>query len=135
MASAMRLAARPLFNGSDKNEAQAPHLDQCKLAVSTNLTRGDLTARRGSLHLEGTVTGSPPVYGVIAYFDSMRNDQSEYEAPTATSVPDKDGRFAIEVSDLPACANGALRVEVCHANGAVHIAGSITASARMAMWT
>jgi hypothetical protein len=119
MASAMRLAGRPLFDGSDKDEAKPGQVETCKLTLSTNLTRADLRGRRGALPLEGTVIGSPPIYGVIAYFDSMHDNQSAYQAPTATSVPDAQGRFAIEVSDLISCANGQLRVEFCHANGAV----------------
>ena len=117
MASAMRLASRPLFNGSDKDMAKRPQLEHCELALSTNITRADLAGRRGGLRLEGTVTGSPPIYGVIAYFDSIHD--GGYRAPTATSVPDAEGRFAIEVSDLTPCANGDLRVEFCHANGTV----------------
>lgn len=129
MASAMRLAARPLFNGSDKDEAIRPRLEHCDVSLSTNLTHADLRGRRGALRLEGTVTGSPPIYGVVAYFDSMRDNQSAYQAPTATSVPDAHGRFAIEVSDLVSCANGQLRLEFCHANGAaseVHVGFSVT---------
>ena len=67
--------------------------------------------------MEGTVEGSPPIYGVIAYFDSVHD--GGYRAPTATSVPDAQGRFAIEVSDLAPCGSGDLRIELCHANGAV----------------
>ncbi|MFO1512409.1 MAG: NPCBM/NEW2 domain-containing protein [Verrucomicrobiota bacterium] len=117
MASAMRLASRPLFNGSDKNMAQPPQLEQCKVVLSTNVTRTDLAARRAALRVAGVVKGTPPVYGVIAYFDSIHD--GGYRAPTATSVPDAAGQFAIEVSDLEPCANGTLRVEFCHANGAV----------------
>lgn len=117
MASAMRLAARPLFNGSDKEMALAPQLEDCRLVLSTNLTRADLTGRRGALRLEGTVTGSPPIYGVVAYFDALQD--GGYRAPTATTVPDAQGRFALEVSDLTRTANGDLRVEFCHVNGAV----------------
>ncbi len=117
MASAMRLASRPLFNGSDKDMARQPQLEHCKLTLSTNVTRADLAARRGGLRLEGTVTGSPPIYGVIAYFDSVHD--GGYRAPTATAVPDSRGAFAIEASDLASCANGALRVEFCHVNGSV----------------
>jgi hypothetical protein len=129
MASAMRLAARPLFNGSDKDEATRPRIEHCDVSLSTNLTRADLRGRRGALRLEGTVTGSPPSYGVVAYFDSMNDGQSAYRAPAATSVPDAQGRFAIEVGDLASCANGQLRVEFCHANGAVsevHVGFSVT---------
>ncbi len=117
MASAMRLASRPLFNGSDKNMAEPAKLDHCKLVLTTNLTRTDLAGRRAALRIEGEVKGSPPIYGIIAYFDSARD--GGYRAPTATSVPDAEGRFAIEVRDLARCANGDLRVEFCHANGAV----------------
>ena len=117
MASAMRLAARPLFNGSDKGETTVGQLEECPLSLSTNLTRPDLASRRGALHLEGTVRGTPPIYGVIAYFDSVHD--GGYRAPTATSVPDAQGEFAVEVSDLAPCADGELRVEFCHVNGAV----------------
>ncbi len=117
MASAMRLAARPLFNGSDKDETTLPRIEQCKLSLSTNLTRPDLAGRRAALRLEGLAVGSPPIYGIVAYFDSVHD--GGYRAPTATSVPDSQGRFAIEVSDLAPCGDGELRVEFCHVNGGV----------------
>lgn len=117
MASAMRLASHPLFNGSDKNWGQEPKLAQCELTLSTNLTRADLAGRPGALRIEGTVNGTPPAYGVIAYFDSVHD--GGYEAPAATTVPDAQGRFALEISDLAQCGNGEIRVEFCHANGAL----------------
>ena len=117
MASAMRLAAHPLFNGSDNGVADAPRLEECNLILSTNVSRPELSGRRATLRVQGTLQGSPPVYGVIAYFDSVHD--GGYHAPTATSVPDAQGRFAIEVGDLAPCASGDLRVEFCHANGAV----------------
>jgi hypothetical protein len=117
MGSAMLLASRPLFNGSDKDETKPGRLEHCVLTLSTNILRADLAGRRGALRVEGTVTGAPPIYGVIAYFDSAHD--GGYRAPTATSIPDAQGRFAIEVSDLAPCENGELRVELCHANGAV----------------
>lgn len=117
MASAMRLAGRPLFNGADKNMAERPKLERCTLTLTTNLTRTDLAGRRAGLRVEGEVQGTPPIYGVVAYFDSV--EDGGYRAPTATSVPDAQGRFAIEVSDLARCDDGALRVEFCHANGAI----------------
>jgi hypothetical protein len=117
MASALRLASHPLFNGSDKNWGAEPQLTQCELTLTTNLTRADLAGRPAVLRVEGTVQGTPPVYGVIAYFDSLHD--GGYRAPTATTVPDEQGRFAIEISDLAQCGNGEVRVEFCHANGAV----------------
>ena len=117
LASAMRLAARPLFNGSDKGLARPARLEQCSLTLSTNVTRADLTGMHGALRVEGTAQGSPPIYGVIAYFDSVRD--GGYHAPAATAVPDSQGRFAIEVSDLAPCGDGELRVAFCHVNGGV----------------
>ena len=61
MASAMRLAARPLFNGSDKDEADLGRLEVCALSLSTNVTRADLAGRRATLRLEGSIRGSPPI--------------------------------------------------------------------------
>ncbi len=116
-ASAMHLAARPLFNGSNKGLTEEPQLQQCDLTLSTNVISPELAGRKGALHLEGTVVGTPPVYGVIAYFDSNRD--GGYFAPTATSVPDAQGHFAIEVSDLAPSGDGELRVEFCHVNGAI----------------
>ena len=117
MASAMRLASNPLFIGREMKSAQRPHLKRCELLLSTNVTRADLIGRRGGLRLEGRVLGTPPIYGVIAYFESIHD--GGYHTPTATSVPDAEGRFALEVSDLAPCAAGRLRVEFCHANGAI----------------
>jgi hypothetical protein len=117
MAGAMRLAGNPLFNGSAKGLGKKAQLQQCELTLSTNVTRADLAGRRGSIRLEGNVEGSFPIYGVVAYFDSAHD--GGYTAPTATSVPDAQRKFAIEISDLAPCGNGELRVEFCHVNGAV----------------
>ena len=123
MASAMNLAACPLFTGSDKGISQTPTISRCDLSLSTNLTRPDLTGRKGALRVEGTVLGTPPIYGVIAYFDSASAESSiggyGYTAPAATAVPDAQGRFAIEVCGLDPCACGELRFDFCHVNGAV----------------
>ncbi len=117
MASAMKLAARPLFSKSDLDMTLAPQLETNEFHLSTNVSRSDLAGRKGGLRVEGIVKGTPPVYGVIAYFDSLHD--GGYRAPTATSVPDADGRFALEVSDLKSCVLGDLRIEYCHANGAI----------------
>jgi hypothetical protein len=117
MASAMRLAGHPLFNKANQDKTPAPRLEQSELLLSTNVSRHDLAGRRGAMRVDGTVKGTPPVYGMIAYFDSVRD--GGYRAPTATAVPDADGRFAIEITDLAPCLNGELRIEYCHVNGTV----------------
>ncbi len=117
MASAMRLASHPIFSGSDKGWGDAATLTLCEVTVTTNLTRADLAARHGALRIEGAVQASPPVDGVIAYFNSLHD--GGYYSPTATSVPDPQGHFAIEISDLAPCSDGEVRIEFCHANGAI----------------
>jgi hypothetical protein len=117
MASAMKLAARPLFSHSDKEMTKAPRLAENDFQLSTDVTRSELTNRSGALRLEGIVKGVPAIYGVIAYFDSSRT--GGYDAPTATAVPDAEGRFAIEISDLAPSRQGELRIEYCHVNGAI----------------
>ena len=117
MASAMSLAARPIFSGSDKgNWLEKASIDG-HWTPSTQVTRADLLGRRGGLRLEGTITGVPPVYAVIAYFNSVGD--AGYESPTATAVPDAEGRFALEISDLAPTDDGDVRIEFCRANGAV----------------
>ena len=117
MASAMKLAGRPLFNGCDTNMDQEPLLQECTLLLSTNTTSANLVGRHAAIRVEGTVAGTPAVYGIIAYFDSLHD--GGYRAPAATAVPDALGKFAIEVSDVVPCGNGELRVEFCHVNGAI----------------
>ncbi len=113
-ASALKLAGRPLFNGSTKGNERRAVLERSNLVLSTNLTNPLLAGRRGRLRVEGVVKGAPPVYGVIAYFDSVRD--GGYKSPTATAVPDAEGRFALEISDLAPTRNGRVRVEFCHVN-------------------
>lgn len=116
MASAMKLASRPLFNGSVKGMTDSVHLEECHVEFSTNMTRAELIKRPSAIHVEGVVKGTPAIYGVIAYFDSKRNSQSSYRAPTVTAVPSADGKFAMEISDLVGCENGELRLQFCHVN-------------------
>jgi hypothetical protein len=117
MASAMKLASRPLFSKWNLDSSTTGRLVTNQFHLSTNVSRADLAGRKATFRVEGMVRGTPPIYGVIAYFDSTRD--GGYSAPTATAVPDADGRYAIEVSDLATTDNGELRLEFCHANGAV----------------
>lgn len=117
MASAMKLASRPLFSNSEKDMALTPRLQKSKFQISTKVSRKDLAGRTGTLRIEGSVKGTPQVYAVIAYFDSTPD--GGYLSPAATAVPDEKGDFAIEISDLAPCTNGEVRIQYCHVNGAV----------------
>jgi hypothetical protein len=66
MASAMKLAGRPLFSKSDKDMTLAPRLQKSEFQLSTNVSAKSLAGRTGTLRIEGTVKGTPQVYGVIA---------------------------------------------------------------------
>ena len=113
-ASALKLAGRPLFNGSLKGNEGPAKGEQSYVILSTNLISPRFAGRHGSLRVEGFVKGTPPVYGVIAYFDSVHD--GGYHSPTATAVPDPQGRFAMEISDLAPTENGKVRLEYCHVN-------------------
>jgi hypothetical protein len=117
MASAMKLAGQPLFNHASVNPSLPGKIVEREMHLSSKVTRADLIGRPNALRLEGVVHGTPPIYGVIAYFDSLLD--GGYQTPAATSVPDADGRFAIEISDLRRATQGEIRVQYCHANGAV----------------
>ena len=54
---------------------------------------------------------------MIAYFDFAHD--GGYTALAATAVPDAQGRYTIEISDLAPCRYGDLRIEYCHVNGTV----------------
>jgi hypothetical protein len=121
MASAMKLAARPLFSGSTKGLDDEVRLKECDMRFSANATTTNLLGRHATVHIEGIAKASPAIYGVIAYFDSKRNGQSAYRAPTATAVPDAKGKFAMEVSDLVPCDDGEIRIQFCHVNNGVSV--------------
>jgi hypothetical protein len=111
-ASALRLAAHPLFSRSDRKRFTdvRSEIGELKFASSKN-----------QLKISGTVTGSPDIHAVIAYTDP--NGGSNYDAHTWISEV-KDGRFMIDARYHRNGPHG-LRLTFCHANG-----GTSTASIR-----
>jgi hypothetical protein len=111
-ASALRLAAHPLFSGSDR-----------KRFADVQSDIGDLkfVASKNRLKISGNVTGSPDIHAVIAYTDP--DGGSNYDAHTWISEV-VDGKFMI---DARYHRNGPhrLRLTFCHANG-----GTSTAAIR-----
>jgi heat shock protein HslJ len=61
------------------------------------------------------VIGEPPVYAVLGYMDP--EEGSDYDATTATAIPDADGRFTLDCQALAPGKKAVLRVVYLQANG------------------
>lgn len=106
LAHALRLASHPQFSGSVKGLRQA---------ASASIDDMSIVAHDKSIHVSGVVSGDPPVYAVVAYFDP--DGGSDYNATTATAVPSADGRFTLSSDALVSGKAGQLRLFPLHANG------------------
>jgi hypothetical protein len=76
-----------------------------------------LEPRGKAFTFSARVVADPPAYAVIGYTDPEGN--SNYNATTATAVPDRDGRFTLECNALTAGKSAVLHVIVAQANGAM----------------
>ena len=106
LAHALRLASHPQFSGSIKglNEPSTAEINDLKI-----------TAKGKAIEVAGSVKANPPVYAVVAYFDPEGG--GDYNATTATAIPDKNGNFTLSCDALPAGKNGELRLHPLHVNG------------------
>ena len=107
LAHAMRLASHPQFSGSIKG-LHAP--------ARASFSGFDLVPGESSFQFSGTVKSAVPVYAVVAYLDPAGG--SDYDAQTATAVPDRNGRFTLDCTGLTGNKAAALRIVACMANGA-----------------
>jgi hypothetical protein len=105
-ASGLRLAAHPLFTGSDRGRDER---------VQCTLTDLGFSAEAKELLISGKVQTSVPASGVIAYSDPEGG--GDYDALTWVSDV-RDGAFAFRVGGHRPSAYE-LRLAVCHVNGAV----------------
>jgi hypothetical protein len=105
-AHALRLASHPMFCESTKG---------IDLNASADIKKLSIKAVGKSIEVSGVVNGSPPVYAVVAYFDP--NGSSDYNATTASAVPDARGNFTLQSSALTAGKGGELRLFPLHVNG------------------
>lgn len=108
LADGLRLASHPLFTGSAKG------IDLPANAKLTDVVM-ELDKDTKSFAFSAKVTADPPAYAVIGYMDPSGG--SDYDATTATAVPDADGRFRLRCDALKAGKSGLLRVVVCQTNG------------------
>jgi len=106
LAHALRLASHPQFSGSIKGLAST---------ATASIEELSIVADDRAIRVSGVVTGTPPVYAVVAYFDPAGG--SDYDATTATAVPAGDGRFMLHCDALVPGKTGQLRLFPLHANG------------------
>lgn len=106
LAHALRLASHPLFCGSVKGMKDGPTAKPLDLSFK---------AVDKTIVISGKVESKVPVYGVLAYDDPAGG--GDYDSPTATAVPDKDGNFKLICTDLVAGKGGELRLFFLEANG------------------
>lgn len=105
-AHAMRLASHPIFCGSVKGMHMSPTARPSDFAIGKEGMGFKFT---------GKVSGEPPVYGVLAYMDP--DGGGDYDATTATAVPDKDGNFSLHCHALKPGKSAELRIVFLQANG------------------
>lgn len=103
-ASALRLAAHPMFTGSDRQRF-----------ANARFKLSDLNFKKGrtGLKVTGHVEGSPEIFAVIGYTDPEGG--SNYDAYTWISEV-KNGRFEINVASHRRGPHE-LRLNFCHLNG------------------
>ncbi|HSH93674.1 MAG TPA: NPCBM/NEW2 domain-containing protein, partial [Roseimicrobium sp.] len=106
LAEALRLAGHPMFSGSVKGMGDKPSVKPADIRIEP---------RGKGFVFSGRVQADPPVYGVVAYMDPEGG--SDYDAATATAVPDSQGRFSIDCQAFAAGKAGELRVTFLQANG------------------
>lgn len=107
LAHALRLASHPQFSGSRKGMNRR---------AEANFTELSVRADGKSFHFSGKVSGSVPIYAVVAYCDPEGG--GDYNATTATAIPDQDGRFTLHCRGLAPGKDAHLRLVACHVNGA-----------------
>ena len=105
-AHALRLLSHPLFGGAKGGKPGEPSLALSELAAAP--------AGQG-FQFSGRVVSAVPVHAVVAYLDPAGGD--DYDATTATAVPDTDGRFTLDCQALRKGTASDLRVVFCHADG------------------
>ncbi len=106
LAHALRLASHPIFCGSVKG-----------MGIKANAVPSELkiTPKGKGFVFSGKVTADPPVYGVVAYMDPEGG--GDYDATTATAVPDGEGRFELDCQAFAPGKPAQLRIVFLQANG------------------
>lgn len=109
LAHGLRLATHPMFSGTSQDMMAKGKAELAEI---------DIQAKGTSMIVTGKVkaiAGTPPVYAVLAYCDPAGN--SNYNATTATAIPDAQGRFTLHCTDLKPNSAASLRLIALYANG------------------
>ena len=105
LAHALRLAAHSQLSGSVKwLKKTTAAIDHFSIA-----TKGK------AITVTGEVSGSPPVFAVVAYFDP--DGGSDDDDTTASAVPDATGRFTLQSDAFTPGKRGPLPLFPLHVNG------------------
>lgn len=107
-ADALRLASHPLFCG---------RLETGDVAPKTSLTQLAVRADGRAIVVSGVITGTPSVYGIVAYFDPEGG--ADYNQTSMATIPTSEGRFELRSDALEPGRAGVLHLVPLHANGAV----------------
>lgn len=108
LGEAMRLASHPILCGSSKGFEQK---------ANAKLLDVNFEPRGSSFRFSARVAADPPAYAIIGYTDPAGN--SNYNATTATAVPDREGRFTLDCSALQPGKGAMLHIVIAQANGAM----------------
>ena len=109
LAHGLRLATHPMFSETTQ---------EMEAKGRAELTDIDIQIGNKSLKVTGKIKpapGTPPVYAVLAYCDPAGG--SNYDATTATAIPNADGHFTLHCTDLKANKPASLRLIALYANG------------------
>ncbi len=107
-ADAVRLVSHPLFSGSDKGL----HTRRPRPAQFDGL---DVQSDGRKLVVTGNVVSQPATYAVLAYTDP--DGRGDYDSIATTCIPEGDGKFRIECTDLVRDKTSELRLVALQVNG------------------
>ena len=106
LAHGLKLASHPMFSG---------YTDRMHEDPKTNVTNLNFEKEGKGFVVSGNVAGSIPPYAVLAYMNPVGGQ--DYDATTATCIPDANGNFSMPCHALAAGQDAQLHLVFLHANG------------------
>ncbi|NWK54916.1 NPCBM/NEW2 domain-containing protein [Verrucomicrobiaceae bacterium N1E253] len=113
LTNGLRLSTHPLFTGHRQEIETRSTSSLSHLQARNDPAFGEKSfSITGSIH---TPKNMAPAYAILAYCDPEGG--KNYDATTATAIPDKQGRFTLHCTDLKAGKKAQLRLVILHCNG------------------